>query len=161
MTKCDGWEIIPSVTHRARVSRLCIHTLRTKYQLIILSENYNTPILTGVTTILANLSNSQFTTILFLVYESRPHRSYTILCLPRERRCDKARSTSERATCALNSCKLSSSHLHPATLLASWSRAGYIYLGYSLARDVDTITICRTTCDIFAQQRSNINCRQE
>lgn len=66
--------------HRARVSRLCIHTLRTKYQLIILSENYNTPILSGVTTILANLSNSQYTTILFLVYESRPHRSYTIIC---------------------------------------------------------------------------------
>lgn len=65
--------------HRARVSRLCIHILRTKYQLIILSENYNTPILTGVTTILANLSNSQFTTILFVVYESRPHRCYPIL----------------------------------------------------------------------------------
>lgn len=68
-----------SVMYRARVSRLCIHTLHTKYQLIILCENYNTPLWTGVTTILANMSNSQFTSICFL-YMRVDHTGLARLC---------------------------------------------------------------------------------
>ena len=101
--------------HRARVSRLCIHTLSTKYQLIILSENYNTPILTGVTTILANLSNSQFTTILFFVYESRPHRSYN----PLHANVARTRQTPAAAFCAPNtSTRVYNSFLYARILVA-------------------------------------------